>query len=65
MALLHVPSTKRIGLRAGRALARAELGGSSVMETFSLADAKGSDSLSHAEFWEVNACRCDGSVRLH
>lgn len=54
-----IPSTKNTpmsSLRAGRALARAELGGTSVAETFSLADAKGTDSLSHAEFWEVSAC---------
>lgn len=36
-----------------RAFARAELGGSSVDEAFYLADLKGMDSLSHAEFWEV------------
>ena len=40
-------------LCTGRALARAELGGTSVPEKFSLADATGTDSLSHAEFWEV------------
>eukprot|EP00903_Cladosiphon_okamuranus_P007182 g6974.t1 len=40
-----------VGLK--RALARAELGGTSVAETFSLANAKGMNSLSHAEFWEA------------
>lgn len=50
------PKNAHVDLRAGRALARAELGGSSVGDTFSLADAKGTDSLSHAEFWEVSAC---------
>lgn len=38
---------------ADRALARAELGGSSVEEVFALADKEGTESLSHAEFWEV------------
>lgn len=37
----------------GRALARAELGGSSVEDAFVFADEKGTDSLSHAQFWEV------------
>ncbi|CAM9603690.1 unnamed protein product [Ectocarpus sp. 12 AP-2014] len=36
-----------------RALARAELGGSSVQEAFSLFDKEGTDSVSHADFWEA------------
>lgn len=38
----------------GRALARAELGGSSVAEAFSVLDKKATDSISHADFWEVS-----------